>query len=410
MKRIFINLIEDGENIYLVDKTDYSELQYYYSSTTGSTYDREDYLSLLILTDYDDNILDVRYDNFTENISEEQWECTINIDDDWDNGVVAELYLLPTFKDSSNNYLDACILHDYFVYQKENTNKKLWRLDADPDYDTGYDWNNGDPRENENWSLLYNSGSSDDPVSFIQSDLDGLRRQTKATKITPTKFIQTSIEYANIGLDINPFLPPSPVEEEEINVNFKITKKKCNNYEIASNLTDVTEGSYMIKDEMTKKVIHQKATDYSDFPLEFTVPKDGIYSVNIYYEGDDEEEIEESYIIYEHCEFQECFKKLLKKVYCDDNTCNDFCDKEVQYEKELLKSELTKMSAMFSSLMLAIHGHQFLYLGHNYEDDESFVEYFENIKILWSAMEIIYNRCGSCGERNLSNSNNCNCR
>lgn len=424
MRHKLIDYRNDGEALYIYDYTDYTQTMHIYDPVSSTLEDRAEMFSILFVRKRDtDEILGYYYNEFEFNAAESRWEATIPIGEDWGDEFIVDVFLLPA---AITNMVSHIYAKDFlFVQESKSGYWKLYRLSGStaPDEYVEYpiygELGNQPSETNDDWELIYDGDTDTEHVELDSDDLDQLLRESKYSVVhedgDSNKFFYDNIFHLSTGLELTqPDYPDNTYTDHQ--GDFYVEKKECNKYELFSNVSDVDiYDDVYLTDLITGDRLDFRYRLDSEtgiiFPVSFRVPGDGIYGITVEYTLNDGTVVtSDMVVIYEYCEFKKCYQKLAKDMYCSEIACCDSCDDDVQYEIQRRMYELNKMHALFSQLLLAIHGHRVNYLMYNNESAIGYDQFIASVKKLWEVIELTVDRCGSCDPQDNSTDNNpCNC-
>lgn len=413
----------DGEALYIYDRTDYTNQEISAYNGLDSEVIVDEMINLIIIRN-DNGIINNENESpstyyvnkFEYSAVENAYVATIPYKEEWGKNIYVDLFLLPNLINANGDFLLSPFYKGYIGYHLKDLTRDFKGIYICVKDDNG----RTDPLiltstmdlplaggNSDKWNLLwYEDGNANE---ITQEAYEIIMEQTRMNFYHEEKeFI--SLLHESTGVN---FSEKKSISNDEISNHFNIEKLDCNKYRITPNI-DIKEASGIsIFNEISGDFIYGNRISPGSrispvpFPFEFTVPGDGIYSVHIPYklEGNN---LTEDYIFYEYCDLKSCFNKLVKSIYCNDIYCCDDCSTDVKYEQTRRISELNKLTALYTQLMLAIHGHQVLYLMHDYTGNEGYDKYIDSVKTLWEAIQLVYNRCGDCDPNN-EELNPCNC-
>lgn len=227
----------------------------------------------------------------------------------------------------------------------------------------------------------------------------------------------------NIGLDYWMY-------STSINLDCDLTqiwKQECYHYRVIPNLQDIEieiEGETYNRNwevslyDVTGQnllgcwVIDRNAgEDYADI---VTPEEDGVYVVYIRYQAgvpsktctylEDDLDIVHTYPIYEICDLQNCYMRIVEDLLCNEiDPCCETCDEDVLRQMELQRLELNKMIALYFTLLSLLNMERVNYLGVNvlFDSNKSPVD-MDRYKLIMKIKDVItkigevVGRCGDC--------------
>jgi hypothetical protein len=419
-----IDYRNDGEALYIYDYTDYTQTMHIYDPPYPTLQERGEMFSILFIRRKNtDEILGYYYNEFEFNSAESRWEADVPIGEDWGDEFIVDVFLFPV---TNVNMISHVYAGDFlFIQETKSDYWRLYRLSGSTAPDEYVEYPIYDKLENQpsvgndDWELIYDGETDTENVELDFDDLHQLLRQSGYSVVHEdgdlNKFFYDNVYHLSTGIELNePDYPDNTYTDYQ--GDFYVEKKECNKYELFSNVSDVDTYDHvylenLVTGEKIPLSFRVNIETGIGFPYSFSVPGDGIYGITVEYTLNDDTVItSDMVVVYEYCQFKKCYQKLAKDMYCSEMACCDSCDDDVRYEIERRMYELNKMHALFSQLLLVIHGHRVNYLMYNDSSQIGYNEFIASVKRLWYVIELTVNRCGSCDPQDNSMDNNpCNC-